>query len=338
MMRKTLLLVSVTFICSFAIAQTTYKAFLNSDGKRINDSAKASYYVLIQKNPGDSLWFGRQYNMTDTLLTSGYYKDIRMSVPHGKFNYYRFIEPSTYKKYNPRTQKMDTIKRGGVNFIEYTGNYADGKKAGKWEKYFWMGGLMTVMTYQNDALNGPYDAYDFNTGRLIASGNMIDNLKEGEWRTFGKDGKILGTDIYKNDKVINTIQANPGELPHLGLREVPNKDTSKVEGKIFNAYVSFDLNDFVNKEISGIIADNLNGTLLLQFWIDENGKVSDIKFTRHLDKVQDGLLAKALLVCPPWNPAIKDGMPISQVVYCAITLKNSVAMLKCGNSWVAILK
>lgn len=335
--KKLLLVFGAVVICQTSMAQI-YKAFLNADGKRIADSTKASYYLLIQKQPGDSVWFGRQYDMTGIILTSGYYKDVRMAVPHGEFNYYRYMPSSNYPHYNPGTGKIDTIKRAALNFIEYTGNYVDGKKSGKWKKYFWNGGMMNIMTYNNDALNGLYEAYDFNANKLIASGQMVNDVKQGEWHTFARNGDVVSTDIYKDGKVINTVRANPAEAPRLGLRVVPNKDTGDIKGKIFNAHPGYDLNSVINQEISGIIKSNLTGVMLLQFWVDQEGKLSDVKFTRHLDNAQDQIIAKALKSAPPWSPAVKDGQPVEQVLYCSISFKDSVAAIKYGDSWVTVLK
>ena len=72
---------------------------------------KQLHIILYQKMEGDSAWSTRQYDMQDTIMTIGTFKDEQFTIPHGKFIYYKLLKPKSpiQYKYNYVKHKMDTI-------------------------------------------------------------------------------------------------------------------------------------------------------------------------------------------------------------------------------------
>lgn len=65
------------------------KAYILKNGKFSDNPKNAISYVIIEKLAGDSAYSAVQYDMRDTILFSGFYKDELLSIPNGKFIYYQ---------------------------------------------------------------------------------------------------------------------------------------------------------------------------------------------------------------------------------------------------------
>jgi len=296
-MKKILFLFAFLSIWLVGFAQTTFKVFLNANGEKLKDSVKADSYLVIRQLPKDSGWYVRQFSMGDTILTSGYYKNSELSIPNGRFEYYTLYNGYIHLQYNYAKHKMDTINNRKINFLQYSGNYVNGKKEGVWEEYFRTGGLVNTSTYQNNVLNGIYKTYNLTGGAVLVEGNIINNIREGEWNQLGANGEILRTDIYKKGKIIKTIA-------HLDYKN---------SQRITDAKNEYDLVKYLNKALA-TFRFSKQGKFEVQygFTLTTTGLLTDPSVHRSSTLEIDTAVLNAFAVAPVWTPAKRDGKSISE--------------------------
>lgn len=199
------------------------KIYINSKGKFITEPKGAVSYALIDKL-SDTAYQVRTYDMKDTILTEGTYKDELLNIPNGKFSYY------LDKKLDPALEGVSTAETG--NFVWRVGYFANGVKTGMWVD-FWKRGLKKYsFVYKVDKLNGRYRRYDYkNNNYITEEGNYVDNDKEGEWNTFGFDtlGVPVNTKIYTKKKLVKNID-------HFQQLRLPKHFESTLLEKLANSW------------------------------------------------------------------------------------------------------
>lgn len=300
MAKKQIFLLYLSLICFCANAQTTFKVYLNADGEKITDTTKAAYYLLMTEIPKDSVWYVRQYDIKDTILTSGYYKDAQLSIPHGKFDYYKIYKGFTNTQYNYGKHKMDTIITSRVNYIQYTGYYFNGKKNGKWEERSTKGKLLNISTYKDDVLNGLYQVYDVNSGMLLAEGNMINNVREGEWNTLSYKGEKITSSFYKNGKIIKNVSY------------LSNK---KFQNNAIDAKTNYDLLKYLNKTLSTqIFSKPGKFVTTYDFTLTTDGHLIKPSVINGSGLEVDTAVVNSFLAAPAWIPAMENNQAITTFI------------------------
>jgi antitoxin component YwqK of YwqJK toxin-antitoxin module len=79
--------------------------------------------------------------------------------------------------------------------------YKNGKKHGKWIKYFTDGKIMTETTYVNGALEGPFVNYDPD-GTLIVKGAYKGGEMNGTWLYYDDKGKLYRKEVYNMGNLV----------------------------------------------------------------------------------------------------------------------------------------
>jgi len=195
-MKYCLSIISLLLVIT-ASAQVS-KIYIDAKGKFITEAKGAVSYALIDKL-SDTAYLVRTYDMKDTILTEGTYKDELLNIPNGKFSYY------LDKKLDRALEGVSTAETG--NFVWRVGYFANGVKTGMWVDFWKHGVKKYSFVYKADKLNGRYRRYDYkNNNYITEEGNYVDNNKEGEWNTFGFDtlGVPVNTKIYAKNKLIKS--------------------------------------------------------------------------------------------------------------------------------------
>jgi len=172
------------------------KIYILKNCKYSKDPKYAVAYDIVQKL-GDSAFLVSGYNMRDTILWKGSYKDSLLRIPHGKFIYYQ------KRTIDPRLQEV--LHTDTNNFICKIGFYANGSKTGRWIEYEKRGLKKCTYEYKNNVLDGLYEQYDRNLNDyVIQDGHYVNNKKEGEWNFYGYDTlkTPVASQLFKNDKFI----------------------------------------------------------------------------------------------------------------------------------------
>jgi hypothetical protein len=167
----------------------------------ISDSTQASSYAIYGRVTGDSLYTFKKYDEEGYVTVTGAFRDDSLKHAEGKFVYYDWVdEVSTLGNTLPSDQAKD-------RYVYVTGNFHDGKKTGRWYTFYPNGSLKTVVTFNDDVMNGEFKY--FNTkGNLETSGTYLNGKKNGQWVSSG--GRKI--EQYSNDKVLSTVKKSKKEL------------------------------------------------------------------------------------------------------------------------------
>jgi antitoxin component YwqK of YwqJK toxin-antitoxin module len=241
------------------------KIYVTSEGKYSVDPKNAVSYNLIEKID-DSAYRVRNYNMKDTIIYQGIYKDELLTIPNGRFIYYT-------KKTIPSNLE-GVLHTDTNNFISEVGYFSNGIKTGMWTEFEKQGIKRCTYIYKGDKLNGLYQRYETHHNYVMEEGNYIDGLKDGEWNLYGYDTlkTPIKTRIYKDDKLLQEIihlnsahfQQNPGNylmqkfksLDTVKIKLVKTEITIDVNGQVENPQI---LSPLPSLAIRDIIIDALAG-------------------------------------------------------------------------------
>lgn len=255
------------------------KIYLDSERTSVNGPKKAASYVLIEKLT-DSAYSVRKYNLHDTIILKGTYKDSLMNVPNGKFTHYT-------KKNLPEV--LNGVARGfdTNNYISKVGYFLNGEKTGIWVEFAKRNIKRCSYAYKNNKLNGIYTRYDiYHKDYIMEEGNYQDDKREGNWNFYGYDTlkTPVATQVYKNNKIVT-------EITHYKPAEFPNG---------VPAYLKKLLKPLDTVMRSGFEAE---------ITIGENGEVKEPKIISLFSAEVNNTLINALRNMPKFIPEYYDGKP-----------------------------
>lgn len=256
------------------VAQTS-KIYITKSGNVTNEPFSASAYMLIQK-VNDTLYRATEYDLRDTILLSGEYKDASLSTPNGKFNYYRKPKLTSKFIHSP----ADT-----TNYIQLTGNYINGTKEGLWISYNTAGEKQSEKTYKNDKLNGSVITYTPVSGEWTSE-EMINGISTGSTHSYNEDSVLMWETHLENGRPSKVITHITGGEPKYDFE-------SYLEGKL-KAY----------KKLL------MNASPLLKFTITKEGKLTKLILKQGISPEIDNAIIEAVGEAPPFEPAKLDGNAI----------------------------
>jgi antitoxin component YwqK of YwqJK toxin-antitoxin module len=277
-------LFAFTIIVKVSFGQAE-KAYITKDGKFGDNPKSAVSYVIIEKLAGDSAYSAVQYDMRDTIVFSGFYKDERLSIPNGKFIYY---------------QKNQIQKKGGriisnpradtLNHVEMTGYIINGKRQGRWVQYASNGRIKAAYTFENDKANGPFINIYGGSSQYRAEGTMVDDMVEGKFLVYNVDSLLVEESNYVHDKMIDHIV-------HFHQAMEPES-----------------LQSFLEKKLVKYKEQLTSSEPVVKFTVDKDGKITDPQIVKGINTEIDKAVIAAFMSGPHYTPANYDLIPSEQKV------------------------
>ena len=124
----------------------------------------------------------------------------------------------------------------------------------------------------------------------------------------------LNYEVTTEDKKdFNKSEAKPE--PAFAVQE----ESATFRGKDINAFKQYVLSQF--KYPSSLKNAKVSGRLLIQFVVDANGKITDIKILRSVHPDIDKEIIRILKNSPLWSPAKQSGSPVKQQLVMPIEIK-----------------
>ncbi|MEJ5995367.1 membrane dipeptidase [Pedobacter sp. Du54] len=200
---KLFFLIVLSSVSLLAFGQ--YKPIYFNGQTVVSDSTQANSYGVYGKLSGEELYALKIFDLGNNLLTTGTYKDEKLTVPHGAFVYY-----SSISAFN-NTNFTNFVVKDKERFISGKGSFIDGKKSGRWIMFYPDGKIMSITTYVNDVKHGYTGQYS-RKGKPIISGSYFAGERDGEWlydkgkvkETYIKGVKQLTTSKKDKKKAIKT--------------------------------------------------------------------------------------------------------------------------------------
>ena len=148
--------------------------YFGSQNKFITDSTNAVFYGLTGKVNGNDFWILKKYDLWNNIVETGYFKDEQLTIEHGKFTYYAFIDIFNIK------YDTDFPYKNKDRFVAEEGEFNNGKKVGKWLTFYPNGKIRTIIHYIDGKMDGKYRLFDID-GKISITGQLKNDSKDGLW-------------------------------------------------------------------------------------------------------------------------------------------------------------
>lgn len=149
---------------------------------------------------------------------------------------------------------------------------------------------------------GHHLLYDDEFKQLIEEGAIENDKKEGEWRgAIADSGKFICT-FHKNE-----IKSGVSCMKSGHRYEFKQIYTRPAFGDFQDAFIYFIKKNLQYPESARKY--KVNGSVTVEFYVEPNGAVSDVKVTRGLLKSLDEEAVRVVSLSPLWYPATRFGVP-----------------------------
>ena len=190
-MKKIMLWVFFCFVSQMTSAQVK-PIYFNGD-QVIADSTKATSYAIYGKLSNENLWMFKRYDLYNNLMQTGSYTDSLLTIPHGKFVFYNYVDD--FNAENNENYKL----KGKIIYMSQIGNFVNGLEQGRWLLFYPDGNVFTLQDFEAGKQNGQFFSYD-KYGKVLIEGNFKDGKRDGEWLFAKAKLKI----VYDMDTTIST--------------------------------------------------------------------------------------------------------------------------------------
>ena len=150
--------------------------------------------------------------------------------------------------------------------------------------------------------------YWFENGTICSEVNFSHGKKNGSFKTFWENGVLKRHDIFKNGKLIKgTCYNDNGENITYYNFYIEPKFPGGDEG--LGAYLAENLRYPKNSRTSSSI-----GKVIVSCNINEEGSIINATIVKGVNNILNEEALRVILKMPDWEPALKDGNPISSEI------------------------
>lgn len=151
--------------------------------------------------------------------------------------------------------------------------------------------------------NGHVLIYDDDFKKLVEEGEIKNNKKEGEWRGMIADsGKFICT-FHRDELKSGISYMKSGH--HYEFKQIY---TPPLFGDFQDAFIYFIKKNLHYPESARKY--KMTGSVGVEFYIEPNGTVSDVKINQGLLKSLDEEAIRVVSLSPLWYPATRFGVPL----------------------------
>ena len=290
-MKKYIYLLAFLMVAPHIFAQTT-KVFITRSGKYTSNSNKGISYLLVQKLDGDSAYLATMYDMQNNLLEKGTYEDRSLTIPNGKFVFYKKLTPD----------KNESVP-GNISPQYYkatTGYFLNGQHAGTWNEYSPQGQVITEYTYQNNELNGPYKVYDVNAD-LRGEGTVINGKLQGNFKWYNNDNLLVSESNYINGNIKGQMIYYKAAKERIDLHSYMEKSLRKYRDVIYDQQFTVKYN------------------------VTKDGRITNPQIVNGFTSEINNTIIAALTNFEAYKPANYNNMPVDQKIVRTISIYPTIS-------------
>lgn len=327
-MRLVLIFLFSTLCCKPSCAQSprdTNKYYIDWIKKKCTPE-KGEYYRISYKE-GEYWRVKDFYLSTGTLEANGLYFEDSFITPQGM--HYWYLASGKLRR---KGRYIDGLKEGIWKEYDGEGKLLDSslfKKDMPWKfAYRWFDGkLMFRGIYDDSAKGTGYETIYYDNGTISEFGKYAEGYKKDSvWTYYYRNGQLSCKERYDKGSVINIECFNEA-----GVAEKCEIDSSLIKKGIpkelayhaNNCYrlvgkmpkAPYDVNRFLGTNIrypASARESNIEGRVAVQFFVDEDGNLVNIKTIHTSDRMED-LENEALRVVsqmPKWEPGRDHNRPV----------------------------
>ncbi len=151
--------------------------------------------------------------------------------------------------------------------------------------------------------NGHVLIYDDDLKNLVEEGDIKNYKKEGEWRgTIADSGKFICT-FHKDELKSGVSYMKSGH--HYAFKHIYEQPAFGDWPGAFNYFIKQNL-----KYPESARKYKMTGSVVVQFYIEPNGTLSEVKVDQGLLKSLDDEAIRVVSSSPMWYPATRFGVPL----------------------------
>jgi antitoxin component YwqK of YwqJK toxin-antitoxin module len=270
-------------------------------------------------------YYNSNWKKTSRNISTYYCELVKMDTVWKSVCYYT----GNNKRFNESFYFDSDYKRPVGIYVEYDssgektrwGNYLNDKQHGLWVSWHPGGKIKDSIFYSNGipvysrgfTENGqPNETTDTDAsgktvsrtywpdGRLQQEGEKVNGLREGLWKVYVPDLSLVQEVRFKKDSVISVhcIVSN-GKTPKNCIYE--REAEFRGGATEWRNYLTKKLTKYSSKHYDEI----RNGSVLVQFIVDAEGRVIEPKVVYSTDHALDPIAIQFILDSPKWTPAVQ---------------------------------
>lgn len=255
-----------------------YKEKLEPNSKLIS----AGYNFTVEKTKTDKFIFKKYFPETKQITHYMTFKSSKLEVWDGEY--------------------MEWYDNGDLIL---KGNFVNDKKNGKWKEFSSEG------KYEKGKKNGKWIRVN-NDGQIIEEQNYLGGELDGMNITFDSTGQVIMEEEYKMGELISTTTDTTKKVIEVmprffGCEEIKGsiEEKKKCADKKLLKYVYGKI-----KYPKIARKNNIEGNVMIQFVIDEDGNVTDIRPLRALCAAIRDECVELVENMPKWTPGLQNGKPV----------------------------
>lgn len=314
MKSKFFILTILTFLCLMqGYAQRSNIYFLKNSGIKVSTRDSADFTRVVSEPDSGSLF----YNVTE------YYQNGKKKLISKSRNIDEMIFEGQCLRFYPsgKKQQFATYKAGVITGMVYD-YFPNGRLYSG--KVFLVNYRDTDYKFEtcNDSTgkaltidgNGYYIHYANDFKNIIEEGHVKDGAKEGSWKGRYADTNINVTfnETYKSGNLISGLSTDKdGKIYSYVNKEVE----ANYKGGI-DAWMEYltRKESYFNWDNENNKNNNAQGRVIIQFTIEKDGSLSNIKILRAPNETLANYVTKLLKLSPKWVPGRKYGIPRREVI------------------------
>ncbi|OOQ61258.1 energy transducer TonB [Mucilaginibacter pedocola] len=313
------LLLGATFVCC---AQQVSVFYLKNSGRYIANRDSADYVRIVSAPDSGSLLYNvAEYYKNGNKKTVG--KSTHINPPR-----YRGQTVNYFENGNPKSRYQYGDKGAVGSAYEF---YPNGKLYRQLKypdsitttnenhfavNYLIVANLDSLGKPQITDGQGYYKGFDDKFAYINEEGPIKDGKRDGNWKGTEKNLKLTFTETYKDGALLsgNTVDSAGATFTYNRERATAPKFDGGLPafGRFLGKNMVYPKDERRN-EIEGIV--------ILQFIVEKDGSISDIRIQRSVSPGLDAEAVRVLKKSPAWIPGTRFGKPVKVTYAVPINFK-----------------
>lgn len=237
-------------------------------------SENSVYYRTISKEEKKK-WISTDYNKDGSVRVRGEYIKRNLKIKNGTFIYY--YENGCKKELS---------------------NFNNNTQTGAYQDWFDNGQAKNIGQYKDNDQSEEWITY-FQNGQIDSKGHYYKGKTVGEWSWFYENGQICATEKFNNGEAVSgKYWTEEGEVLDSTVANVAPVFAGGMDA----------LNRFLNETTKYPRAAQNRGAygkVYVQFVIEIDGSISNVKIARGVDPDLDEESLRVVSLMPYWTPGIR---------------------------------
>jgi len=188
--------------------------------------------------------------------------------------------------------------------VQMTGTYSDDSCNVRQGQFTWFDitGVTSRQTLYADGKENGKETYTYPNKKTMMTGSYKNGERDGEWIGYYLSGQVAGDVVYENGKQVSGTFYNDDGSKNKKIKEFIRE--SEYPGgaaqwlRFLNKTLKYPQNAFLH---------NIEGTVVVQFIVDEEGNPTDVKVIKSVNPELDAEAVRVISASKDWAPAVYGG-------------------------------